>query len=147
VARLFDRRAVEKIFALKNRDPAKRLPVFCADFEQVNQIVAVPADQSVQKFLHQFWPGPLTGIFRATVRPLPYLGDNSDGSIAVRVPNVPEIIELCRINGPLAQTSANLSGQSSSGTPSTIIDFRNYPDWSILRPGSISERAVESALR
>jgi L-threonylcarbamoyladenylate synthase len=137
---------VEKIFALKNRALSKRLPVFCADFEQVNQIVSVPPVPALQKFLQQFWPGPLTVIFTAAGRPVPFLGENSDGSIAVRIPNVPSIIQLCQINGPLAQSSANLSGQPSGGIASTIIDLRNYPHWSIVRSGAIPARVIESAL-
>jgi L-threonylcarbamoyladenylate synthase len=119
-----DEVAVREIFARKQRSLDKNLPVFCADLKQVAEICQVPDDSKFQNLVSKFWPGALTIVLPAINPSQPWLGDGTPNTIAVRIPNDPQILQLCQTNGPLAQTSANLSGQTPVGVPSTIISYQ-----------------------
>jgi L-threonylcarbamoyladenylate synthase len=59
-----------------------------------------------QDLIDEFWPGPLTLVFRATSTLKWDLGDTL-GTVAVRMPLHPVALDLLRKTGPLAVSSAN----------------------------------------
>jgi tRNA threonylcarbamoyl adenosine modification protein (Sua5/YciO/YrdC/YwlC family) len=63
----------------------------------------------------EFWPGGLTLVCRATPTLHWDLGD-SRGTVAVRMPLHPIALELLKETGPMAVSSANLSGSLSATT-------------------------------
>ncbi len=116
----------------------------------------------------RFWPGPLTLI----VSRKPDLPDalSITPTIGVRVPDHPVALKLLRLAGPLAVTSANISGHENTntaqevldqlggrihlvidggrtpgGVPSTVVDCTR-PIPVILRAGPISMEDIQSAL-
>jgi L-threonylcarbamoyladenylate synthase len=119
--------AVERVLALKGRPPELALPVLCADWAQVETLVAVP--QRWRDRLQRRWPGPLTAILVAS-RPLPAA---VGATLAVRVPGHPLLRALLERVGPLTGTSANRHGQppcteveaalsSLLGRPDLVLD-------------------------
>jgi L-threonylcarbamoyladenylate synthase len=62
-----------------------------------------------QDLIDEFWPGPLTLIFRASQTLLWDLGDTL-GTVAVRMPLHPVALDLLRRTGPMAVSSANRHG-------------------------------------
>ena len=87
----------------------------------------------------------------------------SRNSLGLRVPNCKLAIDLLSRSGPLATTSANLTGHSpclsawdsfncfpgipllapvpwetASGTASTILEWKNEGSWEILRIGAVN---------
>jgi L-threonylcarbamoyladenylate synthase len=68
-----------------------------------------------QDLIDEFWPGPLTLVFRASSTLKWDLGD-TNGTVAVRMPLHPVALELLRRTGPLAVSSANKTGQDAAST-------------------------------
>jgi L-threonylcarbamoyladenylate synthase len=62
-----------------------------------------------QDLIDEFWPGPLTLVFRASPTLKWDLGDTL-GTVAIRMPLHPIALELLRRTGPLAVSSANRHG-------------------------------------
>ncbi|MQA94046.1 MAG: threonylcarbamoyl-AMP synthase [Streptosporangiales bacterium] len=115
-----------------------------------------------QDLVDEFWPGPLTLVCRAN-RSLAWdLGDTK-GTVALRMPLQEIALELLKETGPMAVSSANVSGVAaavnvseadgqlgekvavyldggpcSDDVPSTILDL-TYPVPRVLRAGALSE--------
>jgi tRNA threonylcarbamoyl adenosine modification protein (Sua5/YciO/YrdC/YwlC family) len=56
------------------------------------------------------WPGPLTLVVAPKVILADWVGDTQTRTVGLRVPDLAVTIELLSETGPLAVTSANLSG-------------------------------------
>lgn len=159
--------AIDRIYQAKGRDMAKAIPVLINNFDQINQ-VALDLPDSARRLADRFWPGALTLI----VPRLPDLPENLSSSltVAVRMPNYPPVQTVLQHCGPLAVTSANLSGQANpltaedvfnqlggridlildggpvtGGVPSTIVDCSVDPVV-ITRHGAISDEAIFATL-
>jgi tRNA threonylcarbamoyl adenosine modification protein (Sua5/YciO/YrdC/YwlC family) len=68
-----------------------------------------------------FWPGGLTIVLEAQPSLAWDLGD-TNGTVAVRVPAHPVALELLAETGPLAVSSANLTGQPAATTAAGAHD-------------------------
>lgn len=68
-----------------------------------------------QDLIDEFWPGPLTLVFRASPTLQWDLGDTM-GTVAVRMPLHPVALELLRQTGPMAVSSANRHGSPPATT-------------------------------
>lgn len=68
-----------------------------------------------QDLIDEFWPGPLTLVFRASPTLAWDLGETR-GTVAVRMPLHPVALDLLRRTGPMAVSSANKHGQSPAAT-------------------------------
>lgn len=169
-AAAFSKRAVEKIYRLKKREPGKPLPVVASDLDMVKEISAV-LPPSFRPLAEEFWPGPLTLVLPAAAG-LPEFLLGPGRTIAVRIPPHAWLRGLVReICQPLTATSANLSGDkgltdpaevialfrgrieivvdggpSPGGAPSTIVDLTS-PEPRILRMGTIPEVRIRAVLR
>ena len=62
-----------------------------------------------QDLIDEFWPGPLTLVFRSSPTLMWDLGDTM-GTVAVRMPLHPVALDLLRRTGPMAVSSANRHG-------------------------------------
>ena len=95
-----DKKAVEKIFKLKRRPRSKPLPVFVNGLKMAKELAEINEKQ--EKTLNKYWPGKYTFVLKAL----------NGGTIALRIPEYKFLNDLLKkINKPLAQTSANISGQ------------------------------------
>jgi len=68
-----------------------------------------------QDLIDEFWPGPLTLVFRASSTLAWDLGDTL-GTVAVRMPLHPVALDLLQRTGPMAVSSANKHGQPAAVT-------------------------------
>ena len=68
-----------------------------------------------QDLIDEFWPGPLTLVFRASSTLAWDLGDTR-GTVAVRMPLHPVALDLLRRTGPMAVSSANAHRQPAATT-------------------------------
>ena len=103
--------AVDRVVALKGRGRDMAPPILVASVDQAAGLVADGAlNDEVITLIHQFWPGALTIVLPVN----PELGfdiGHTPGTIALRSPDHPVLLELLRIHGPLAVTSANRTGE------------------------------------
>jgi L-threonylcarbamoyladenylate synthase len=105
--------SVRQLFEVKERDLSKPIPLLLGSAEALSEI-ALDISQMAERFAHNFWPGPLTMVVRR--RPeLAYLGGEQE-TVGVRVPDHRVALTLLAGIGPLAVTSANLSGEPNTRT-------------------------------
>lgn len=151
--------AVAALLEAKGRGRDMPPPVLVGTVKAASALVE-DLGQFGRDLIEEFWPGALTLVCRAS-RSLSWdLGDTK-GTVAVRMPLHPVALELLKETGPLAVSSANLTGQPPAVTadeaaaqlgesvavyldggacpgpvPSTIIDLTgSLPR--LLRPGTI----------
>jgi len=165
----FDNTAIESIYTAKNRPIEKAIPVLIgdlSDLEKVGDALRVP-DMTL-RFAARFWPGPLTCIIPKKLT-LP-LAVSATDTVAVRIPDHADARALLRAAGPMAVTSANISGganpstaqevygqlkdriplildggKTPGGVPSTLVDCTGTSPL-ILREGPISLAELMSVL-
>lgn len=114
--------AVERVVALKGRNPDAPIAVIVAGAEMLPQIVA-EISPVADKLMRRFWPGPLTLLLPAKAG-LPGALLNRERKIGARVSSHPTATELSRALGrPLTATSANPSGREPARS---IHEARNY---------------------
>jgi L-threonylcarbamoyladenylate synthase len=118
----FDDKAVKRVFELKQRDPKKALIILISDKQQIDQL-AVDISPTALKLIEQFWPGPLTLIFKTSAEIASFkIGESS--KIGIRLPQSPiaqALIQLAKI--PVTASSANPSGQPSSLTAQQVLHY------------------------
>ncbi len=111
--------ATEKLFSLKGRPGDKALPVLGASLEALREVALF--DDRAQEVAERFWPGPLTLVLRREEGLEWDLGGAGDSTVAVRIPAHPLTLDLLRITGPLAVTSANPSGAPPAVTAEMAV--------------------------
>lgn len=110
----FDPAAVQRLLDAKGRGRQSPPPVLIKGQETLAALTdRVP--EIVRPLLDEFWPGPLTVIFRAQGALSWDLGDTR-GTVALRVPQHRIALELLEETGPLAVSSANLTGRPAAET-------------------------------
>lgn len=145
--------SVRRIHDLKGRPAGLGLPVLCADWQQLDDLVVVPA--AFRPKLSRIWPAAVTVILRAR-KSIPAA---TAGTLAVRIPGHVGLRALLYRSGPLTGTSANGhkrppcvsiddavrsltsepdlaldAGQTAGGEASTIVDLTGETP-RIVRPG------------
>lgn len=164
---------IDLIYQAKRRPPDKPLILMGASLADLLPYVSGDADtlKIWQATAQKHWPGQLTLVLPTSeaLKKWPCHHTSLDlnpeivGTIGIRVPNHPAAIALLARTGPLATTSANLSGQPpltepqeiaqtfptalilsvaaelatvSSGQPSTVAKW-TANGWKILRQGKV----------
>ena len=161
--------ALDRLFALKGREPGKPVALIAADARSAFEL-AREVPEAARRLADAFWPGPLTLVLPARDNlPEPLIGP--DGGVGVRVSSHPIARALAAgLGRPITATSANLAGGQPATTlreardafgakvkvyleggklaasaPSTVVVCgRN--EWRILREGALSDRAIAAAL-
>ena len=109
--------AVRRIFRIKKRPRSKPLPVLVDGLEQARLLGRFGRD--ARQAAQDGWPGPVTLVV-PSISDLSLLG--GDGTtVGLRAPDHAFALKVLSLAGPLAATSANISGNQ---TPSTIEDIR-----------------------
>jgi L-threonylcarbamoyladenylate synthase len=111
-----DDRAIGRIASMKGRDAAKPFVVIGASMQQL-QDIGVDFGARARQVLQSLWPAPLTAILPLR---LPVAASRGAATLAVRVPDLEWLRALVAICGPLASTSANLSGEAPVETPEML---------------------------
>lgn len=163
----FDAQGIDQLYRVKERQHTKAIPILLSRPEQLSQ-VSGDINITVERLSKRFWPGPLTLVLpRSTQLPA---NISQYTTIGVRIPDHPVALALIDRAGPLAVTSANLSGERNSrtaqevfeqlagrialildggktpgGAPSTVVDCTT-PQLRILRSGPISKQELMAAL-
>jgi L-threonylcarbamoyladenylate synthase len=109
--------AIESIYTAKDRPIEKAIPVLIADINDL-EMVAEDIPVMARIFASRFWPGPLTCIVPKK-HTLP-LAVSATSTVAVRIPDHTAARALLRAAGPMAVTSANISGQASPATAQDV---------------------------
>jgi L-threonylcarbamoyladenylate synthase len=113
-ARPDDARATSRLFEAKRRPRDLELPVLGAT-EEVLRGVAV-FDRRADRLAAACWPGPLTMILFRMPQSMGWELGGDPGTIGIRVPKHPLALAVLAATGPMAVTSANLSGEPPAGS-------------------------------
>ena len=114
----FDGKAVESIYLAKNRPVEKAIPVLIWDVSDLEK-VSDDIPERTRTLVSRFWPGPLTVLLPKKLT-LPE-SVSATATVAVRVPDHAVARALLRATGPMAVTSANISGQASPSTAQEVL--------------------------
>lgn len=106
--------AVGRLYELKGRPENKPVGLLVASLEQAASIGRIEGAAALLASSH--WPGALTLVVTPKVILADWVGDAQRRTVGLRVPDHSVTIELLEAVGPLAVTSANLSGMPESMT-------------------------------
>jgi len=165
-ARFDNENEIARLFAVKGRNFNKAIAVLVATLEQV-QLISQGLTPAAARLAKRFWPGALTLVVPKRLELPPNL--SLFATIGVRMPAHEFALSLLRITGPLATTSANISGKANpitaqdvydqlngkidlildggscpGGVPSTVVDCTSTPV-RILRHGAITDEMITMA--
>ncbi|MFZ5819040.1 MAG: L-threonylcarbamoyladenylate synthase [Chloroflexota bacterium] len=136
--------AIEGIYAAKDRPVEKAIPILIGGPEDLDKVTAT-LPPLAGKLAARFWPGPLTLV----VPKSPGLPDivSAAPTVGVRIPDHPVARALLRAAGPMAVTSANLSGQPSPRSAGDVMRQLNGRIPLVLdggeTPGGLSSTVVD----
>jgi len=120
IADASNKKAVEKIFKIKQRPRDKKLPVFVASLKAVKEICEI--DKNQEKEIKGKWPGKYTFVLKRKKSEQKLFGVDG-ATLALRVPDYPLLnAVLEKIKKPLVQTSANISGFPANIDSDKIIE-------------------------
>ena len=156
----FSPAAVGRLLVAKGRGRDMPVPVLIGSVSTLDGI-ATGISTAARELVDAFWPGGLTVVCQQQPSLIWDLGETR-GTVAVRMPEHPVAIELLTETGPLAVSSANVSGRppaanvteaeqqlgesvavyldggpSGEPIPSTIVDLTGDQP-RVLRAGAIS---------
>ena len=164
--------SVARLIEVKQRSPDKGIQLLVDSFEQIRSLVIVT--RAAEQLAERFWPGGLTIVLER--RPdvdLPALLGGGRPTLGLRLPDHDLPRSLARRLGPIAASSANVSGEPPAtdaavvertlgdvlalivddgpvrgGTASTVVDCSSAADAPVvLREGAISAADIAAALR
>jgi len=164
----FDGPAVAALLAAKGRGRDMPVGVLVGSWHTIEGLVYY-VDDATRELIRAFWPGALSLVVQQAPSLQWDLGD-ARGTVMLRMPLQPVALELLRETGPLAVSSANVSGQPAATTAqlaqvqlgalvdvyldggpsqqqaaSTIVDLTG-PAPRVLREGPVSAAAVAAVL-
>ncbi|MHA6601640.1 L-threonylcarbamoyladenylate synthase [Corynebacterium coyleae] len=164
----FNNDAVATLLATKRRGPDMPVPVLVGSWSTIQGLVREFSD-TAKTLVEAFWPGGLS-IVVPEAPSLPWNLGDTRGTVLLRMPNQPLALELLQETGPMAVSSANISGnppaqtaaeakaqfgdaigvyldggEAEVGTPSTIIDI-SKPQPVVLREGAIPVERIGEVL-
>ncbi len=165
----FDAGAVQRLLDAKGRGRDMPPPVLVSANTTLDAL-ATDMPGWVPDLIEQYWPGPLTIVCRQQPSLRWDLGETR-GTVAVRMPDDPAALDLLGRTGPLAVSSANVTGEpaatdadaaeqmlgesvqvildggpSTGSAASTIVDCTGSRP-RILREGAISAEELDPVLR
>lgn len=155
-ANLLDKKAVKRVYEIKDRPANKPLTVHVADIEAVEKMAGeVPA--GARKLIERYWPGPLTVILRdrrgrKTGFRMP---DNKIAFMLLKRAGVPVVAPSANISGRRPPVSAEEvlrdlggkidividGGRTKIGAESTVVDMTGREP-KVLREGAISKAEI-----
>jgi L-threonylcarbamoyladenylate synthase len=165
--------AARKLYALKGRAPRRACAVMFFALGPALRTLEELRD-SERLALGALLPGPVTVLLRNPARRFAPACRQDRESLGLRVPALPEgLAALGAVGSPVMQSSANRSGDPDAnslaevpaslleeadlvldggelpGTPSTVVDLREFDAerrWHVLREGALARSAVDAAL-
>ncbi len=109
VGNAFFPEATQRIYFLKNRDARKPFVILISSIEDLKKFGINPGIKALG-ILQKVWPNEVSVILSCRQKRFFHL-HRGRKSLAFRIPGNKKILDLIRKTGPLASSSANLSGQ------------------------------------
>jgi tRNA threonylcarbamoyl adenosine modification protein (Sua5/YciO/YrdC/YwlC family) len=115
---LYQKKAIEKVYRLKNRNPKKPFSFICSDLKHISEYAKV--SNSAYKNMRRLLPGPYTFILDGT-RLVPKIMLTRRKEAGIRVPDhkIPLMI-VEELGNPIINTSAGIEGEEPLSDPELI---------------------------
>ncbi|KAA0018051.1 L-threonylcarbamoyladenylate synthase [Antrihabitans cavernicola] len=139
----FDSAAVASLLQAKRRGRDMPVPVLVGSWNTIDGLVFAVRPQA-RDLIRAFWPGGLSLVVQQAPSLAWDLGDTR-GTVMLRMPLHPVALELLRDVGPLAVSSANVSGSPPARTAAEARDQLGESA-SVYLDGGPSEQAVASTI-
>jgi L-threonylcarbamoyladenylate synthase len=168
-----DERAAARLYQLKGRPAARPAAVMFFALEGALETIGELAEDE-RRALQALLPGPVTVLLANRSGRFGPACRSDPTTLGLRVPDLPDrIAALGAVTRPVMQSSANRSGEPDArtlqevphslldgadlvldggelpGTPSTVIDLRDFHPrrrWYLLREGALPRDSVEQLL-
>ncbi len=166
-ARPDDPAAIRKLFLAKRRPDDRAIPILASSAADAHRVAIF--GESAER-LAAVWPGPITLVLLRTEESAHWDLRGDETTVAVRIPRHPLALALLARTGPLAVTSANVSGRPPledadslaeafgddvavylgqeaplSGPASTVVDLTGEAP-RVLRAGAVPEADIAQLL-
>jgi L-threonylcarbamoyladenylate synthase len=168
-----DEQAARRLYKVKGRPAARASAVMFFALEPALETLGeLPGAERLA--LQALLPGPVTVLLANHAAHFVAACRSDRATLGLRVPLLPDALAaLCALSRPVMQSSANLSGQPDArslaevprslleavdlvldggelpGTPSTVIDLRDFARegrWHLLREGALPREVVRERL-
>jgi L-threonylcarbamoyladenylate synthase len=128
--------ATSRLFRAKRRPAGLNLPVLAPSAGEALDLIQ--ANDAARRLAGAFWPGALTLVLPRAERSMGWFLGEETRTIGVRVPDHPLSLALLERAGPLAATSANISGSAPSPDHTAIPDAfgETVAVYILISPGS-----------
>jgi tRNA threonylcarbamoyl adenosine modification protein (Sua5/YciO/YrdC/YwlC family) len=162
--------ALERLIVAKQRPLEKGIALLIDGMDQAQSLAAVPP--AAWALATRFWPGALTLVLELLPGiALPNGVTGGRTTVGLRLPDHPVPRALARRLGPIAVSSANISGEPDTrsadellarighrvalvvddgpvrgGVPSTVVAVEPSGAWRLLREGALSQDAIRTAI-
>jgi tRNA threonylcarbamoyl adenosine modification protein (Sua5/YciO/YrdC/YwlC family) len=115
---IFNKRGIERIYLLKQREKNKPFSFICADLSEVARYARV--SNYAFKILKRFLPGPYTFVMEAS-SVVPDLLLTRQKTVGIRIPDNRICSAIVKgLEHPIITTSANRSGEEPIGDPFAV---------------------------
>jgi L-threonylcarbamoyladenylate synthase len=163
-----DSSVTARIFEAKQRLRTMTLPVLVPSLDDAMRIADL--GEIGRRLAERHWPGPLTIVCRRTEESARWDLGGDSATVGVRMPAHPLALAVLERAGPLAVTSANVSGDATpatceeiealfadaiavyvcddvplAGSPSTVVDLTTGEP-RVLREGALSAEVILNLL-
>jgi L-threonylcarbamoyladenylate synthase len=160
--------ATEREFAAKRRSKDLELPVLVASILEAERVAVI--DERSAAIAGAHWPGGLTLVLPRGRDAAGWDLGGDPTTVGVRIPSHPLALAVLRAAGPLAMSSANISGQPPAktcqelrrnfdalvavylceelpltGEASTVLDLAHGPA-RLVRPGAVPAGVIADSL-
>lgn len=136
---------LDALVKAKRRPGEKGIALLIDGLDQIDLLVVVGA--AAQRLAAQFWPGPLTLALplRSGVQ-LPETLTGGRDTLGVRIPDHPVPRAMARRLGPLAVSSANLSGEPEARTAAELVGWMGDSITLVLDAGPVGTHASSTVV-
>lgn len=101
---LLSKKAIDRLYGVKNRDRKKALAILCPDLSDVSKYARV--SNFAYRIMRQLTPGPFTFVLEAT-KLVPDMMQSRQKHIGIRVPQAPLMLAIAaKLGRPIVTTSA-----------------------------------------
>ena len=121
VGSALNKETVQKIYTLRKRQPSKPFIILISSLEDL-KLFNVTLTSDLQALLSTLWPNKVSVILPCENKQFEYLHRGTN-SLAFRLPDKKDLIELLKKTGPLVAPSANPEGEKEAKTVSEAKDY------------------------
>lgn len=122
IANATNKKSVEKIYKIKNRDTHKPFIILISSIKDLN-IFQIALTKKEKLVLNKYWPGEISFILKCKSKKWSYLHRNMY-SLAFRMPKNKDLVTFIKsVKSPLVAPSANNQGQNPATSIKKAIQY------------------------